>query len=39
MSQRITRSKTRHQDPAGDEEQKINYVEENNPTSVMEDSM
>jgi len=25
MSQRITRSKTRHQDPAEEEEQKINY--------------
>jgi len=38
MSQRI-RSKTRHQDLAGEEKQKINYVEENSSTSAMKDSM
>ena len=39
MSQRITRSKTRRQDPAEEEKQKVSYVEKNNPTSAMEDSM
>ncbi len=39
MSQRITRSKTRHQDPDTGEEQKINYVEDNNSTSAMEEGM